>query len=57
MDLNYLLARHQVSVVAARNAASLGARLAHGAFASAYEARIHSMQSDLGATARLATSA
>jgi hypothetical protein len=57
MDLNYLLARHQLSIVAGRNAASEGARAAHQAFAKAYAQRINVLHTTLGASARLAVCA
>jgi len=57
MDLNYLLARHQLSIVAGRNAASESARAAHRAFAQAYAQRINVLHRTLGAPARVAVAA
>lgn len=57
MDLNYLLARHQLSLVAGRNAANEGARAAHRAFAKAYAQRINVLHRNFGAPARLAVCA
>lgn len=53
MDLNYLLARHQVSLIASRTASCHDSRAAHIAFAHAYAGRIRELQQDLGARARL----
>jgi hypothetical protein len=49
-DLNYLLARHQLSTYASHNAACPDSRATHGAFARAYAARIEAARNDLGAT-------
>ncbi len=57
MDLNYLLARHQLSIVASRNAAHPAARVAHQAFVRAYAQRINALHVDFGAAARLAVGA
>ncbi|HTI31246.1 MAG TPA: hypothetical protein VL405_03875 [Sphingomonas sp.] len=57
MDLNYLLARHQLSIVAGRNAASESARATHRAFAQAYAQRINVLHRTLGAPARVAVAA
>ena len=40
MDLNYLYHRHQVSLFMSDNARSKRARIAHGALAAAYLAKI-----------------
>ena len=53
MALNYLLARHQLSVVAGRTAASPEARIVHKALARAYAGRVQALQRALGATAVL----
>lgn len=57
MDLNYILRRHQLSLVACSTAASPEARSAHRAFAREYAQRIRNFQHALGATARLACNA
>lgn len=49
MDLNYLLSRHQVSLVRSQNAASVEARFAHRMLAKSYAARIVAHQEALGA--------
>ena len=53
MDLNYFLARHQVSLICADAAANVEARLAHLGLAATYANRIRDMQEALGAAARL----
>ena len=50
MDLNYLLHRHQLSLMRGRFATSREARLTHGAMASGYAARIAALQQASGAT-------
>ena len=50
LDLNYLLHRHQVSLMRGHAATSPEARLAHGGMASGYAARIAALQQALGAT-------
>ena len=40
MDLNYLLARHQIAILSAQNAASDEARRAHQKMADIYATRI-----------------
>lgn len=57
MDLNYLLARHQLSIVAGRRAAHPAVRATHQAFTRAYAQRINALHNTLGATARLAVCA
>lgn len=52
-DLNYLLARHQLSIFASHNAANVDARAAHKAFANAYAERIRVVQTALGSTAHI----
>lgn len=52
-DLNYLLARHQRSIFASRNATNVNARAAHLAFAGAYVERINAVRGALGMTAPL----
>lgn len=54
MDLNYLLSRHQISLICAEGAASEEARLAHRGFASHYAARIGKLQQTSGAMFALA---
>ncbi|WP_182466867.1 hypothetical protein [Sphingomonas gilva] len=55
MDLNYLLSRHQLSLLAADNAASPEARMAHRGLAKGYGDRVRALQIAMGATSRLAT--
>ncbi|MBB3911413.1 hypothetical protein [Sphingomonas desiccabilis] len=50
MDLNYLLARHQVSLMRVQNASGCEARFAHRRLASEYALRIDALRLDLGAT-------
>lgn len=50
MDLNYLLHRHQVSLMLGDVAASREARRAHHGLAAGYAGRIRVIQQDLGAT-------
>lgn len=57
MDLNYLLARHQVSLMRADNAASSEARCAHRGFVKQYAARIRELQDSSGACLSIATQA
>ncbi len=54
MDLNYILSRHQLSLVAAETAAGSEARAAHLGLAQGYAARIRRFQQDAGATANSA---
>lgn len=54
MDLNYILRRHQLSLVAAENAVGSEARAAHRGLAHGYAARIRRFQHDVGATANSA---
>lgn len=54
MDLNYLLHRHQVSLMRAEIADGLEARHAHAGLARSYAERIGDLQRDLGADAVLA---
>lgn len=49
MDLNYLLARHQISLMRADTAASHEARYAHRQFARHYASRIRTLQDNIGA--------
>lgn len=55
MDLNYLLSRHQLSLLASKNAVSAEARIAHGGLARHYADRIRTLQTGMGATSRLVT--
>jgi len=48
MDLNYLLARHQISLMRAAEAPSCEARHAHRGLARGYAARIRELQDRLG---------
>lgn len=57
MDLNYLLHRHQVSLMRAEAAASLEGRRAHGDLAQGYAARIASLRLELGAPGALVVAA
>lgn len=50
MDLNYLLARHQVSLMRAQEAEGCEARSAHRGLASEYAVRIDALRVHLGAT-------
>lgn len=49
MDLNYLLSRHQVSLMRAGASPCVAARAAHRAFAASYAGRIRELQVALGA--------
>ncbi len=49
MDLNYLLSRHQVSLMRADAATSREAAIAHRGLAGGYAARIRELQHALGA--------
>ncbi len=49
MDLNYLLSRHQVSLMRATSALSVEARYAHRAFAKHYAERIRELHAESGA--------
>jgi len=57
LDLNYLLHRHQVSLMRADTAAGTEARHAHAGLARTYATLIHTLQRDLGADAVLARAA
>ncbi|WP_315763987.1 hypothetical protein [Sphingomonas sp. Y38-1Y] len=46
MDLNYLLARHQVSLMRADQSACVASRRSHQGLASAYAAQIRTVQAD-----------
>ena len=50
MPLNYLLRRHQVSLMMASTATSPEARRAHEGLAAAYADRVEAMVTPLGAT-------
>lgn len=54
MDLNYLLSRHQISLMRASAAASVEVRRAHRDFAKYYAARIDALQEAVGAGRALA---
>ncbi len=54
LDLNYLLSRHQVSLMRAQAATTPEARYSHAGLATHYADAIRSMQTVLGATASLA---
>lgn len=49
MDLNYLLARHQVSLMRAQDASGCEARVAHRRLAGEYAVRIEALKAQLGA--------
>lgn len=49
MDLNYLLSRHQISLMRADSAASPEAQCAHRAMARGYANRIDLLQAQLSA--------
>jgi hypothetical protein len=51
MDLNYLLHRHQVSLMQASTAESPEARSSHRGLVRAYAAGIRTLQLELGASA------
>lgn len=53
MDLNDLLARHQMSLMRADGAACLSSRSSHRALARGYAARIRALQRRSGAAACL----
>lgn len=50
MDLNYLLSRHQISLMQADAAGSREARIAHRSRARCYAERVRELQDTLGAT-------
>ena len=50
MALNYLLHRHQISLMRTRSGACPSARAAHRGLAVGYAARIQALRADLGAT-------
>ena len=49
MDLNYLLSRHQISIMRAEAASCREARLSHRGLANGYADRIRELQSALDA--------
>lgn len=49
MDLNYLLSRHQVSLMRASSASSVEARIAHRSLARNYAKQIRVLQDLIGA--------
>lgn len=51
MGLNYLLHRHQVSLMRATSAPTIEARRVHQAFAAAYAAKVDAAGAAAGATA------
>ena len=57
MDLNYLLHRHQISLVRAGNASCNRARRAHDDLAMGYAARITEYRETLGASGSMVLSA
>lgn len=57
MDLNYLLHRHQVSLMRADSATGLEARHAHAGLARTYASLIDGLQRDLGVDPILARAA
>lgn len=54
MDLNYLLARHQTSLMRAEIAACSSSRMAHRGLAAGYAARVNAFHQQVGAEARIA---
>jgi hypothetical protein len=50
MDLNYLLYRHQISIIRARDAASAEARYSHQGLVRGYALRIAELRETLLAT-------
>ncbi|MDP5280096.1 hypothetical protein Q9Q95_14290 [Sphingomonas sp. DG1-23] len=48
MDLNYLLSRHQISLMRALAAPCVASRASHRAFAAGYAGRIRELQLALG---------
>lgn len=57
VDLNYLLHRHQISLVKAENAACNKARRVHDGLATGYAARITEYRDTLGASGSMVLSA
>lgn len=57
MDLNYILHRHQVSLIASTNAACPASRHAHRGLVIGYARQIRDFQKANGAAARLAVAA
>jgi hypothetical protein len=57
MDLNYLLARHQVSLMRAQDASGCEARVAHHRLAGEYAVRIEALKAQLGADFHTAAAA
>ncbi|WP_294335799.1 hypothetical protein [uncultured Sphingomonas sp.] len=53
MDLNYLLSRHQISLMLAQSATTTEARHAHRGLATGYADAIHSARMVLGATGQM----
>jgi hypothetical protein len=48
MDLNYLLSRHQISLMRAGAAQCVASRASHRAFAAGYAAQIRALQQAFG---------
>ena len=57
MDLNYLLARHQISLMRAQDASGCEARVAHHRLATEYAQRIETLKAQLGADFHTAAAA
>lgn len=57
MDLNYLLGRHQRSLLSAAFAVTPEARHAHRGLVTGYAIRIRALQAELGAAAYLSEAA
>lgn len=55
MALNYLLQRHQTSLIRAASSIPVEVRRVHEAFAAAYARRINDMTAQVGGTIILAT--
>ncbi|WP_294289457.1 hypothetical protein [uncultured Sphingomonas sp.] len=53
MDLNYLLSRHQISLMLAQSATTTEARHAHRGLATGYADAIQSVRTMLGATGQM----
>jgi len=57
MDLDYLLSRHQISLIRADSAACREAAIAHRGLARGYAVQIRALQERLGANASLPATA
>lgn len=52
MDLNYLLSRHQTSLMLAERATCIPSRRSHEALATGYASRVNGFYDNVGASAR-----